>query len=364
MAERAIDPSRRPVPFEQWPDGDRALWDRAIRPGDVLDDPGTAAHWTSATRKSYRFAYGRWLAFLERQGWLDNAVRAHERADPEQIAAYMLLLQDQVSSITLWSYVSDLHNVLYRLCPNHDWTWLRRIVNRLCQQAVPSRVITPRLRPIGSLYQAGIRLMDQAEKVRPYRPLHDSVHFRDGLMIAFLAATLVRLRNFSGIRIGRHLIRLPEGYLLFIPAEEVKNKLPIETLLPDELTPYIYRYLDHHRPRLLPNRLSDLLWISAEGQVMAAHNVGMRITRVTKRLLGVAISPHLFRHCAATSIATDSPRMARMTRALLVHTSNATGEKHYNRANMLDAGRRHAAVLADLRTSLRSEMEAPHSCAP
>lgn len=68
MARRYIPPDRRPLPFEDWPDGDRHTWDQALQPGNLLTDPGPASHWRPATRQGYWFAYGRWLAFLERHG--------------------------------------------------------------------------------------------------------------------------------------------------------------------------------------------------------------------------------------------------------------------------------------------------------
>ena len=69
----------------------------------------------------------------------------------------------------------------------------------------------------------------------------------------------------------------------------------------------------------------------------------------TKKEFGTALWPHLFRDCLLTSVAIDQPDLMRTSSVLLGHTSYKTGEKHYNQAHMLHAGRRYAA--ASLRTA-------------
>jgi integrase len=60
-------------------------------------------------------------------------------------------------------------------------------------------------------------------------------------------------------------------------------------------------------------------------------------------------SPHLFRDCAATTLAYHSPDSARLTRGVLGHSGFRMAERHYNQATALDAGRRYAEVLARLK---------------
>ena len=144
-----------------------------------------------------------------------------------------------------------------------------------------TRVTASDLLPIGEIYDRGLALMTAAEREPPARPLQDSVHYRDGLMLALAAGTLLRRGNLAGLRIGVTLLETSEGYVLDIPAEEVKNRQPIEGPLPASLTPYLTRYLEHHRPRLLQGNRSDKLWISTEGRPMKVHQVGQRIARLS-----------------------------------------------------------------------------------
>ncbi len=74
-----------------------------------------------------------------------------------------------------------------------------------------------------------------------------------------------------------------------------------------------------------------------------------RITKVTRRLFGEAINPHLFRDAAATSIAIEDPSHVRMAAAILGHSSLATTEAYYNQAKAIEAGRLHQQNIAALR---------------
>jgi len=347
----------RPLGFGDWPAADRRAWDRALRAGDPFTDAGGGAHWRPATRDGYQAAYGRWLAFLARRGWLDPNAAPAERLKQAWVVTYVTELQARIKPISVWSYLSDLHNTVFRMIPEADWSWLRDIVNRLHWRMPSTNVTASDLLPIGEIYDRGLALMEAAERDPPARPLHDSVCYRDGLMLAFAAGTLLRSRNLAGLRIGVSLLETSEGYVLDIPAEEVKNRQPIEGPLPASLTPYLTRYLDHHRPRLLQGNRSEFLWISIEDRPMKVHQVGQRVARLTEQHLGKRVPLQRFRHCAATTIASASPELTRIIRPLLAHTTNRTAERYYNRARMIDAGRRHAAALSGLKKQLQDAEE-------
>jgi integrase len=351
---RTSDPISIPLPFEDWPANDRLAWEVAITPAFLFGEGGTAAHWAQATLHGYRATYGRWLRFLISRGWLDAQAPFGSRARPDRVAAYVERLEGRIAPLSVWSYLSDLHNIHYRLAPDHDWSWLRDIVNRLHLRVGPRHIAPSRLRPIDELFRAGLDAMDRAEAEGPQTRLRDSVHYRNGLMIALLAGTLLRMKNFAALEVGRSLIRQSDGYLLVVPASEVKNHQEIEQPIIGRLTPYLDRYFEHHHPRLLQGGESKYLWINQYGGVMKPHAVGVRITKVTLALVGVAISPHLFRHSAATTIAIEDPEHAMIIRSLLAHSRADTAERYYIRGGIAEAGRRHAATIAGLREDLQS----------
>ncbi len=350
---RNADLIRQALPFSEWPEPDRSTWTRETSAGGLFDDPGLAAHWRPATSRRYTFAYGRWLRFLALRFPKALELDAALRISRERITAYVMLLLDQdLSPTTVWSYLSSLHNVVYNLHPDIDWSWLRDIVNRLHLKVRPRPDLEAQLVPIQDLYEAGLALIEQSESNKPRRPSCISVDYRDGLMLALLATTLLRVKNFADIEIGSHLIRAQDGYIMTFPEVEVKNGQFIEFEVHEPLVPILERYLDHHRVVLLAGQVSDFLWISKEGHRMRDHHVSKRIVKVTKRELGSSICPHLFRHCAATSIAETSPELARIIRPLLAHTRITTSERYYNRASVLQASRRHTDAIQNLKAEL------------
>jgi integrase len=351
---RTRDPISIPIPFNDWPANDRLAWEIAITPASLFGEGGTAAHWAEVTARGYQAAYGRWLRFLVRREWLDAQTAFASRARPDRVAAYVESLEGRVCPLSVWSYLSNLHNIHYRLAPNHDWSWLRDIVNCLHLRVGPRHIAPGRLRPIDELFRAGLDAMDRAEAEAPDPRLSDSVHYRNGLMVALLAGTLLRVKNFAALELGRSLIRQSDGYLLVVPSAEVKNRQEIEQPIISRLTPYLDRYFEHHHQRLLQGGESLHLWINQYGDVMKPHAVGVRITKVTRNLVGVAISAHLFRHCAATTIAIEDPEHAMIIHAVLAHACIETAERYYNRASIAEAGRRHAATIAGLRESLET----------
>lgn len=350
---KQVELIRRALPFDEWPVEDRHLWITAIQQGDLFTDAGQAAQWRPATRRSYLFAYGRWLRFIS---WRKPSLLKHapsDRLTREHFFSYVDLLKDQqLNPTTIWGYVNELNNVAYRLMPELDWSWLRQIANRLHLVVRPRPFLEAQLVPIQELYQLGFRLIEQSESKRPRRPSCVSVDYRDGLMIALLASMPVRLQNFATIEIGRHLIKTPEGYFLIFPEDEVKNRQHIEVEVHEPLVPIIEQYLTLHRQHLLAGNATNYLWVSKIGRPLKPHHVSERITKVTKRELDKPITPHMFRHCAATSIAETSPELARIIRPLLAHTTTATGERYYNRASVLKASQRHGSAIEELRNNL------------
>jgi integrase len=77
-----------------------------------------------------------------------------------------------------------------------------------------------------------------------------------------------------------------------------------------------------------------------------------RISDHTRQEFGRPISPHLFRDCAATSIAIDNPKHIGDASLVLGHADHKMTEKHYNHARSLEASRKHSATLTQLRSSL------------
>lgn len=90
--------------------------------------------------------------------------------------------------------------------------------------------------------------------------------------------------------------------------------------------------------------------MSASGAPMTRNAIYMRVTARTRDGLGRSINPHLFRDCAATSIAIDDPGHIGIASRLLGHRTASTTERYYNHARSLEASRlvqQHILALRD-----------------
>jgi hypothetical protein len=63
---------------------------------------------------------------------------------------------------------------------------------------------------------------------------------------------------------------------------------------------------------------------------------------------------HDFRRAAATFVATHAPEKIGIIPGVLQHSSPEVGERWYNLAHSVEAGRRHTATLAGMRARLRA----------
>jgi integrase/recombinase XerD len=339
--------TRHSLKFEHWPDVDRALWQRLTASGHILDDAGLGSHWRLGTRRILCRDYGFWLAFLQNCAIDLERDEPHGRVTPDRVRQYIMTLSN-LAATTQAGALRGLAVLMMRVAPEKDWRWLNALRRPLDAAERAQRGVRKRQRIVAShkLFEAGVQLMESASQGQS--AAESAVAFRDGLIIALLACRPLRMANMGGLRLGYHLTRSANGYRIDIPGEETKTRQPIEMHFPEVLGPALCRYLEKHRPLLMAGGASDRLWIGRWGEPIKSEKLGLRISEVTERLLGVRVTPHLFRDAAATTIATVDPEHVRMITPLLGHTTPATAEKYYNQARSIEAGRAHQANIREL----------------
>jgi len=343
------DPTRRSLPLQEWPDADRLAWEAALAPGDLLDGTvGPGHHWSPDTREKYRKGYGRWLTFVIGSGRFDPAVVPSDRITEDAVRDYLVELEIQVASWTVWGRLAELLAVAKVIAPKQDWQWLRRVVGKLEARVEASKNKHIRLRPAADILAWATAYMDDLVAHPPLR--HGRSRYRDSLMVALLiTCPTMRLRNLTRLEIGLNLVTASTGYELRFGASEMKARKPVEIPVPGNLIPYLRHYLESVRPQLLQERDSDRLWITQYGDPMRDKNVYDGITRTTERAFGQPINPHLFRDCAVTSVAVEDPKHIGIAPPILGHTDPRTTEQHYIQAQQIDAGRKLQASVRALR---------------
>lgn len=348
------DPARRCMPLRDWPTRDRALWEAALVPGDILDPGGDASEWRPHTRRAAASAYGRYLTWLAATGQLRPEAEPQTRLTRARVAAFVAALETMNNAQTVHGRLSTLELFVRATMPTLDRSFLRDFRSRLWPRVKASRK-APRIRHVVELVDLGRSLMTDADGPGELVWRQHATQYRDGLIIALMALRPLRLSNFTNLVVGRDMVRRDKGWWLQIVAADAKNRRPIEVPFPDFLEPYLDRYLAHYRPLLKARRgrwhadAGQRLWLSSDGSALKERQVYARIIAQTQRAFGVATNPHLFRDCAATTIAIDDPEHVRIAAQILGHATFTTTERHYRMSRSAEAARSYQRALQKLR---------------
>jgi integrase len=251
------------------------------------------------------------------------------------------------------------------LDPAADRSLVRRMQATLARRAPPSRAKRERMIAPSVLFAAGLARMARIDRDRHRKLDVRNVRYRDGLMLAVLAARAFRRGNLAQMRVDHHISKVDGLYVCTFAAAETKNRRELIEPLPIALTPYIDRYLDEVRPSLLRGHVSDAFWISTYRGPLSEQSIYTKICAATEDELGVRLNPHLFRDALATGIATDDPEHIRMASRLLGHADPRTTERHYIHAQALAASRRYNGVVLPIRdAAVAASNEEDGPCAP
>jgi integrase/recombinase XerD len=329
------------LPRSAWPELDRTLWHAAHESGaDPFDDCGPAVHYSQRTRLQLEYAYGKFLYFLSARHTGLLARAPAERLNRQIIEQFVKWQPKSCGGITIGIYLYHLWLTFRFMCPDEDWSWLLLISKRIAVQARPKpekhHLVTSE-----TLYAIGIELMDDAINSNRTKneALGDAVRYRAGLIIALLALIPLRRRTLAALRIGKHLVKSGDLWMLDIPAEDVKTKRALEYPLSGELSGRIDLYLDQFRPRFRGSEKHAFIWASNHGRPMHDGSILGEVRRRTCAALGFPVNLHRFRRAAATFWSSRDPVNIRGVKDLLGHASFSTTEKHYIMGQSRLAGR-------------------------
>jgi integrase/recombinase XerD len=330
---------RRCRPLDEWPLWDRRQWQSALQAGDILEQSGCRAERSPFSNRAMVKGYGRWLAWLDSRGLLDAQVSPGGRITPDRVRAYVGHLEAENASGTVIARIIELKVMAAIMDSEKDWSWIYRFASAARTRYKPARPKRHRLVHIERLLNFGLDLMAKADNETT--ALRQFKTYRDGLIIGLLASRPLRLRNLTGLTLDRTLVQRDDVWWIQIPAAETKTKNEIELPWPDILVPYLETYLADYRSAIAELRgtgtASDALWLSMHGLPMNDNAIYIRIVARTREVLGQAINPHLFRDCAATSVAIDDPAHVGIATRLLGHRSGSTTERFYNQARSVEA---------------------------
>ena len=345
----------RSLPVREWPDADRAAWELACRPKKRLIRGGPASHLDEVTRDDYQRRYGYFLDHLLRTGRFARTGAPAALVTAETITPFITELQGRVRSVTTAHTVHKVRRTAELIAAEIDFGWLREIEKDLELVARPmdksNRVVLTQ-----RLVEAGLALFRQAELSLALSPLQAALLARNGLMMALLALCPIRSANFATLTIGDTFQKHRDTW--WIVLRKTKSRRRDNRPLPTYLVPRVESYLANYRLQLLggSDRFSALearptkkLWVSRHGRPLSTAQVARTIREMTLSTVGVAITPHLFRSCAATTAAMYAPRMPHLASAILDHVDPRTTESSYNCATSLAAGLLLTSIVHTLR---------------
>ena len=326
-------------------------WLAACEKADWFDEPGQAATWTKSSQFDAEYMYGYWLKYLSQNepGALLESLPS--RVTPTRVKSFILYSQTQVRPSTVAIYADHWLMALRVLAPKANWEALHRIVRHLKQKAAPKpkrhRLVEP-----ARLYQLGLDLMGPIEKIKSDPNSINILDYRDGLMIALLAARPIRRRTFTLIQIGKHLHHDGRNYWLSFGSEDIKNKRPAEISLPEDFIPNLRYFLNDIRLRFPHADQHNGLWPSMQGRPLSEDRFYNVVCQRTMAVFGHSVNPHLFRDCAATALATHAPDAVLAGADLLGHADLRPMYTHYLHAQTQEAGRAYQHQLESLRQRL------------
>jgi integrase len=170
------------------------------------------------------------------------------------------------------------------------------------------------------------------------------------LAVEILIYMPIRLQNLARLEFDRHLfLRDGPGAVstLDIPADEVKNKRPIEFDVPPHIARMLIEYRDHIAPKIIGRR-PDRLFVNPDGTPKHPQTLSKLIGRTVRRYAGADLSPHQLRHLTAKILLDDSPGAFELVKQLLGHENLKTTVNAYAGIDTRRACRHHYQLLEKL----------------
>jgi integrase/recombinase XerD len=341
------------MPFADWPEIDRRLWNAAVDRDDPFND---AARLAKRTLRKHWMGWRRFLGFIAVHE-PDVLKRSPlQRLTAERLRRFVEHLRETNTSHSVAIQVDSLYGAARTMMPDKDWSWLRNIKTRLFAAAPRGNSVRPVITSL-QLVDLGEKLMDESEvSGKKEICIDDAVRYRDGVMIALAGLIPLRHKNYAAIEIGRDFIKEGDSWSIVIPPEETKTKIWLDFPIPEFMENRLSIYLTRVRPRLLRRPDCQALWVSYKGGALSYSALGPVFTRHSTERLGIRITPHDARDAAATLWAIMRPEQVGISRDLLAHADLRMTTKYYNRAKGIEASRAHNRVIAQLKKKDSKEL--------
>lgn len=302
----------------EWPKSDQAAWINAFDPEVIL---GVDPCWAPVTQYQNGGVYSRYLEVCRQNGLAEDL-------SPYGLQQFIRSAEDLgCSPITISGYVWSLWKVatIVRDVSSGDLDWLLTSAKRI--GAVSNRTRkrkADRYVSVEPLIELGFSTMRNA--VPQSGRWAEIQSYRDGLFLTFASVCPERLRALEAIRLS--WIANDCSCVKF-PAEVQKTGEPSTRIVPAFLRPELARWVNDIRPTVAGDH--DLLWVAKGGRAVGFGAIQAAMRKLTKPVLGIALTPHRLRDAAATFVVEELTDQAGLAAQILNHR-DANSARHYTEA--------------------------------
>lgn len=327
--------NRKPTTLEQlqretstWPEPQARAWQEAHDP--VLG----CRSWAPESRYTYARVYSRYLATIRNGGFLEGRLTL----TPEGLRAFLRKAEVSASMRTLHGYVHQLIEVATVIYPeairNGEFDWLYRTRARLYEAAsrTPKRRHDMLTTAIDLLWVADTAMLE-AHTLSGWKAVQ---RYRDGLFILLGLYVPERRRALATIDLNQLDL---ENKTLQFHAHQIKTAEPHLWTLGSGIIDVLREWVDIWRATHVHADVTAL-FIGKDGRAVgdAALYTSMKI--LTEEKLDTAISPHILRHTAATTLLETDPDKPDFVSLLLGHRSLQTRDAYTEKANSILASQK------------------------
>lgn len=339
------------LPINRWPDHLRVEWQKLCREAAAPLRKGGVRPWRATTRRNNEMKLTQFL------GWL---ILENSTVDLANESWASLLSPTRCCDYINWlviksgkEYVNPGHAGFLRTIRGFHRNLLgspQEVINgfheltKRCE--VHERDKAARMAPFAEL-ERGLRSMLEkvASASRSWRA-DNAVRLAslqiDTIILGILMTRALRSSNLCEMRIGRNLIAVDDGYILKFTAAEMKGHRSFETTIPAELVTVMQDYLHRGYAALAGHAPSDgePVFITRSGTPFNKGTLHVRVQRLTRKYVGRALNPHIFRHIVATHAAQTLKLTPTELAAFLCHRSPMTVMRFYEVTNPTRAATR------------------------
>lgn len=169
------------------------------------------------------------------------------------------------------------------------------------------------------------------------------------MAIELLLVAPIRLSNLCQLHLDHHFIKVGKKIHLFIPKEEVKNRMDLEFELPPQTVQLLDWYVSTYRKAEAHNRF---LFASESVHHKKSNTLRTQIMKTVKSFTGFTVNPHLFRHIAGSIYLHENPGAYEVVRQVLGHRNIATTTSFYTGQEERRARQHFIGVIQKLRDNL------------